>query len=203
MEYASWLAGEPWSDQPRCTHPLLAGVARMVNDHTSDATRSRLVALVPSVIGLHDDDPRIDARIAIRCATAAIRVVAEHRQRALAVSLLTAQEVLHDLEGGRLSANDAHLSNQAQLALAAVPHAARWATRFNVGVETTVDAFRQRGAPAAVRVSVTGIAEAAISDPDDRLYELLVTVVDDFDEWLAAKSVDAATRDPRPVDATV
>lgn len=203
MEYASWLAGEAWSDQPRCTHPLLAGVARMVNDHTSDATRSRLVTLVPSVIGLHDDDPRIEVRIAIRCATAAIRVVAEDRQRALAVSLLTAQKVLHELEGGRLSADDRHLSDQAHLALAAVPHAARWATRFTAQGETTVDAFRQRGAPAAVRVSVTGIAEAAVSDPDDLLYDLLVTVVHDFNKWLEGKSVDAGTREPRPVDATV
>lgn len=203
MEYASWLAGEPWSDQPRCTHPLLADVARMVNDHTSDPTRSRLVALVPSVIGLHDDDPRIDARIAIRCATAAIRVVAEHRQRALAVSLLTAQKTLHDLDGESLPADATHLLDQAQQALAAVPHAAKWAVRFTAGGETTVEAFRQRGAPAAVRVAVTGIAEATISDPDDLLYDLLTDVVHDFNEWLAAKSVDAGTRGPSPVDATV
>ena len=25
MEFASYLAGEPWSDHPACTHPLLAG----------------------------------------------------------------------------------------------------------------------------------------------------------------------------------
>ena len=32
------LAGERWSDHPACcTHPLLAAVARHVNDHTSDA----------------------------------------------------------------------------------------------------------------------------------------------------------------------
>ena len=28
MELASLLAGEPWSDHPACTHPLLAAVAR-------------------------------------------------------------------------------------------------------------------------------------------------------------------------------
>jgi hypothetical protein len=37
MEFASLLAGEAWSDHPACTHPLLAAVARHVNDHTSDA----------------------------------------------------------------------------------------------------------------------------------------------------------------------
>lgn len=29
---ASFLAGERWSDRPRCTHPLLAHLARLVND---------------------------------------------------------------------------------------------------------------------------------------------------------------------------
>ena len=36
MEFASYLAGERWSDHPRCTHPLLSAVARLVNDNTSD-----------------------------------------------------------------------------------------------------------------------------------------------------------------------
>jgi hypothetical protein len=56
MELASLLAGERWSDHPACTHPLLASVARHVNDHTSDAGRARLADLVPSVIGLTGDD---------------------------------------------------------------------------------------------------------------------------------------------------
>ena len=36
MELASVLAGERWSDHPACTHPLLAELARLVNDDTSD-----------------------------------------------------------------------------------------------------------------------------------------------------------------------
>ena len=47
MEFASLLAGEPWSDHPACTHPLLAAVARHVNDSTSDAGRARLAELSP------------------------------------------------------------------------------------------------------------------------------------------------------------
>ncbi|MGH8944263.1 MAG: hypothetical protein ACRDWF_15710, partial [Acidimicrobiia bacterium] len=84
MEYASFLAGERWSDHPRCTHPLLAGVARDINDHTSDAGRYRLVPLIPSVVGLNGEDPRVDVGIAARCALVALPVVAEPRQRALA-----------------------------------------------------------------------------------------------------------------------
>src|SRR3954463_10897896 len=59
MEMASYLAGERWSDQPRCTHPLLAELAREVNDHVADDNRQRLVPLVPSVIGMTSDDPHV------------------------------------------------------------------------------------------------------------------------------------------------
>ncbi len=38
MEMASFLAGERWSDHPSCTHPLLASLARLVNDSLGDAT---------------------------------------------------------------------------------------------------------------------------------------------------------------------
>src|SRR6476620_5642940 len=76
MELASFLAGERWSDHPGCTHPLLAALARLVNDSTSDAGRGRLVELVPSVIGLTSDDPHVDVEIALRSATTALPVAA-------------------------------------------------------------------------------------------------------------------------------
>lgn len=66
MEYASFLAGEPFSDQPGCTHPLLAELARMVNDSVSDAGRQRLLPLVPAVIGRTSDDPRVAALLVQR-----------------------------------------------------------------------------------------------------------------------------------------
>ncbi|HET9732388.1 MAG TPA: hypothetical protein VFP54_06885 [Acidimicrobiales bacterium] len=46
MEAASWLAGEPWSDHPRCVHPVIADVARWVNDTVDDATRQTLWPLI-------------------------------------------------------------------------------------------------------------------------------------------------------------
>ncbi len=79
MELASYLAGERWNDHPACTHPLLAALARDVNDYTSDAGRPRLVGLIPSVIGLTGDDLHIDARIALACARLALPVVAASR----------------------------------------------------------------------------------------------------------------------------
>ena len=43
MEFASYLAGERWSDHPECTDPVLAALARGVNDGVSDARRDELV----------------------------------------------------------------------------------------------------------------------------------------------------------------
>lgn len=191
MEYASWLAGERWSDHPECTHPLLAGLARLVNDHISDDARARLVPLIPSVIDLTGDDLRADVGIAVRSAAMALPVVAEHRQRALAVSLLTSRKVLTDLANGDRREDDRELFQQIAAALSQVPHAARWGERFTSIGDTTLRDFRRRAAPAAVRISVVGIAEAAVSDRDGRLYHLLETAIADCARWLspAAESV--------------
>ena len=99
MELASYLAGERWSDHPACTHLLLASVARLVNDHTSDEGRPRLAELIPSVIGLTGDDLHIDALVSLRCATIALPVAAADRQRVLAVSVLVCEKVLARLDG--------------------------------------------------------------------------------------------------------
>lgn len=50
MEYVSLLAGEVWGDGPECTLPLVAQVARHVNDTVGDKTRQRLYALVPRLL---------------------------------------------------------------------------------------------------------------------------------------------------------
>src|ERR671931_1256849 len=98
MELASLLAGERFSDHPSCTHPLLAALARHVNDYTSDAARPRLAGLIPSVIGLTGDDLHIDARIALRSATTALPVAAVGRQRVMAVSVLACDRGLAHLD---------------------------------------------------------------------------------------------------------
>src|SRR5262249_62418615 len=94
MELASYLAGERWSDHPACTHPLLAAVARDVNDYTSDAGRGRLAVLIPSVIGLTGDDLHLDARIALDCARTALPVVAASRQQIMAAAVLSGERGL-------------------------------------------------------------------------------------------------------------
>ena len=175
MEMASVLAGERWSDHPRCTHPLLAELARLVNDSTSDAQRHRLAVLIPSVVGLNSDDLRMDARIALRCATTALPVASAERQNALAVAVLTADSVLAGLDG-RLVSNLEHGSSEA---LQAVPAAAEWSRRFVRRQGVSVKGFRRISAPNTVRVAVLSIADACVPDPDVILRQLLEDVIQD------------------------
>jgi hypothetical protein len=179
MELASLLAGERWSDHPACTHPLLAAVARQVNDHTSDAGRQRLAALIPSVIGLTGEDLHIDARIALRSATMALPVVAAGRQRMMAVSVLACERVLSELDGRAAGG----LEEQSRLALAEVPRATEWAYRFTSGVQPSPKGFRRQAAPTIVQDAVEGIAQACVPDPDGMLRDLLVQAIDVCAAW--------------------
>ena len=179
MEFASLLAGERWSDHPACTHPLLAAVARHVNDYTSDAGRSRLADLIPSVIGLTGDDLHIDARIALRSATMALPVVAAERQQVMAVSVLACERVLAQLDGRPVG----ELEKRSRSALAAVPHAAQWAYQFTSGVRASGKHFRRQTAPTIVRDAVAGIAQACVPDPDRMLRDLLVQAIGECAAW--------------------
>src|SRR5512132_3830069 len=180
MEFASLLAGERWSDHPACTHPLLAAVARQVNDHTSDAGRQRLAELIPSVIGLTGADLHIDARMALRSATMALPVVAAGRQRIMAVSVLTCERVLADLDGRAAGS----LQEQSRLALAKAPQATEWAHQFTSGVRPSTRGFRRQAAPTIVKDAVQGIAQACVPDPDGMLRGLLVQAIEVCAAWI-------------------
>jgi hypothetical protein len=174
MEMASVLAGERWSDHPRCTHPLLAELARMVNDCTSDAGRSELAAHVPSVIGVVGTDPRVDVWIALRCAQAALPVASAERQATLAVAILAANRVLAELDG-----RPTELDDRSRHALDDVPRAAEWAARFIDHAGINPRGFRRHTAAAIVRSSVAGIAGACVDDTDRIFRDLLIGVISD------------------------
>ena len=170
MEFASFLAGEKWSDHPSCTHPLLATLARNVNDQMSDAGRQRLLQLVPSVVGLTCDDPTLDVDLALLCATTALPVVAADTQRVLAVGILSAERQLAVLQGR----DDDVLTPASTVALAGVPHAAMWARDFSAAIEPSESGFHTSGAPSIVCCSILGIAVACTADRDELLIDLLV-----------------------------
>ena len=181
MEMASVLAGERWSDHPPCTHPLIGDVARHVNDFTSDDERHGLAVLIPSVVGLNSDDLRMDARIALRCATTALPVAAEERQNVLAVSVMTADRVLAGLEGRAVD----DLEPASLAALESAPAATKWAEEFVRRAGMSVKGFRRHAAPSTVRFAVRAIAEACIADPDAMLRQLLTDVIKDCEALCA------------------
>lgn len=200
MEFASLLAGERWSDHPACTHPLLAAVARHVNDYTSDAGRSRLAELIPSVIGLTGDDLHIDARIALGSARLALPVAAAERQGVLAVGVLSCERVLAELDGRPAGT----LEDQSRSVLAQVPQAARWAERFAAAAPRSAFSakrFRDQAAPAIVGNAAQGIAHACVPDPDGMLRDLLVLTISTCRQWAGDQGIVAGrstTPTPRP-----
>ena len=74
MEAVSALAGEPWSNSPSCTSPVIAAYARSLNDWLPDDARQRLKVYIPRLVGTAE--PELELRRAFACADAAVRVFA-------------------------------------------------------------------------------------------------------------------------------
>ncbi len=185
MELASFLAGEAWSDHPTCTHPLLASMARDVNDHVDDFARSRLVPLIPEVIGLNGDDPRVDAWIAREAALAALPIAASERQGVAAVGLLRCERMLNQLEGRPKH----HLDPRTRARLDEVPLARDWARGFSALGWGSSTSFAKRSAPAIVHSAVSGIAAASVPNSDEVLVDLLAHTITLCREWFAHEPV--------------
>lgn len=179
MELASFLAGERWSDHPACTHPLLAEVARQVNDRTTDTGRPQLATLIPTVIGLTTEDPLADVLIALHCALVALPDVAFDAQKSLAVGILACERQLGGLGDPQLD----DVRRRVRTALADVPHAGRWATSFTTRrslepQRTSTRHFCRHGAPGIVRIATRSVEVAAVRDRDERLRLMLVGAID-------------------------
>lgn len=166
MEMASVLANEPWSDRPSCTHPLLADLARLVNDNTSDQNRGELAVLIPSVIGLRGGGGEWIVEVTSAVALHAISDVPEHSQRALAVGLIRCNEL-------------AAVGSDVDQAAHRVPGAMAWARQFASGSRITEKLFAKRTAPTVMRCAVRGLMASAVTeaDADARLRDLLRVAV--------------------------
>jgi len=77
LELTSWLADEPWSDQPRCVSPVLAAFGRNLNDHLFADHLADLKPFAPRLIGTagHRD---IDQQAAYLLADWALRDITPH-----------------------------------------------------------------------------------------------------------------------------
>lgn len=187
MEWTSLLAGERWSDHPACTHPLLAHLARSVNDIVDDGGRADLARLVPDLVGTTSDDPSWELEIADVTARHALPVARAEDARVLVVALLTIDRLLEPFDGRppgmrRRTTVDA---------LATVPRVAEWAERFT---EEMGRPRRTRELPRSV-VDVALAAASAGATCDDILVAMLVDAVATC-RALVSPSPDGSRRRP-------
>lgn len=180
MEFASYLAGERWSDRPACTHATLAALARDINDLSTDVGRARLTTLIHRVVGLTPDDPGFGMSVALIAARAALPVANLERQRALAVALLSF---------------DPELGPASRAAFDQSPDLERWARGF---LSTTRYAPRasRRTAESIVHTAVTGIATACIEDADERLLALLTAAIEEAEGYSVSLTMSSITQSP-------
>jgi hypothetical protein len=193
MEFASYLAGEKWSDRPSCTHPALAELARAVNDHIGAEARQGILPLVPEVIGLNGDEPFADVRIARECAVLALPVVPVGRARVLALGLLRCEDALAEYEGRTTR----ELSERSREVLESEPMAYGWAVDFCQG-SVSAKTFHGISSAAIIDYSVLGISEAAIDNPDEMLVELLRSMIGLCQMWFGGLEVPTTTAPVEP-----
>lgn len=179
MEYVSYLAGERFSDHPSCTHPLLASLARNVNDHLSDPARQRIVPLIHRVVGLAGDHPLIAPGLSIHAATTAIPVAAYEHQKALVVGVLRSMRELENCPGEDAS----RLRDLASNGLAFCPSATTWARQF-VSRPWGRGQHFERAAPHVINLAVVSTSESV--DADDLLCGLLEHAVAETELLLGA-----------------
>jgi hypothetical protein len=172
MEFASFLAGERWSDHPTCTHPLLAQLARRVNDLIGDEERQQLAPLIPLVVGRRGDELTW-VKLPVAVAAAPILEVPEATQRVLAAGLLSAHHVCTEA-GPELAAT----ARQARDALDLVPAALAWVERLRLQAHVSPKTFATRCAPTMIRCAADGIVATGDPHADGRLRVLLETAID-------------------------
>jgi hypothetical protein len=175
MEYASYLAGERWSDRPACTHPTIAALARLVNDLTSDAERSGLGILIPSVVGLNGDDPRLPTILAVLAASSALPIASSMRQGALATGLVRCDQLLSNWSGPEVDRARARI----RAAFLMAPGTEEWALDFIEQVSPNGTRPVAVNDEALLRTAVIGIADACVPDADERLARLLEQAIDE------------------------
>lgn len=56
MEAVAYMAGEPWSDKPKCASPAIAGFLRSWNDGMKDDERQALKQYIPRLINSRGSD---------------------------------------------------------------------------------------------------------------------------------------------------
>ncbi|TXK19664.1 hypothetical protein [Homoserinibacter sp. GY 40078] len=195
MEFASYLAGERWSDHPACTDRTLSALARGVNDLVSDERRGELVPLIPRVVGLNGH--HLGLVVALRAAVEALPIASMERQRVLAAGILSTCALLemNDVPSRGIRSAAAHALDQ-------TPDAARWAREHIQQISPRYPHLDEISCELVVATAVIGAARACVADPETYLVRMLERAIDDA-EALVRPIVVGAAPAARPAPALV
>ena len=175
MEFASYLAGERWSDHPACTDRTLASLARGVNDLVADTRRDELLELIPRVVGLCGGS-ELGLVVALRAAITALPVASMERQRVLAAGILTICSLLE-----QRGVPSTGIRDESHRVLDEVPDAARWARTHITSISPRYPQLDTVSCELVVATAVVGAARACVADPDAVLVRMLSAAVGDVE----------------------
>jgi hypothetical protein len=185
MEYASVLAGERFSDAPRCTDPVLAAVARAVNDYSSDAARQRIAPFAGDLTTAHGGGDEVQRAIVRRCLLTALRYADGTRRQVLLVAVLGLDRAAR---GATRGWDDSMLSLDTELALLRCDRGFADAAAYVAPLSVTTREHARRASAVSVEMAVATIAESAgsASAADDALFQLFQDCLADYGRALAA-----------------
>jgi hypothetical protein len=176
MEYTSVLAGERFTDSPHCTDPVLAAIARAVNDYTRDAARQRIAPFagdLTTACGAGDD---IQRRLVRHCLLTALPRACGSRRHVVLVALLGLDRAAAGASAGW---DRSMLSVDTELALLGRDAGLAEAASYVATLKVTVGEHQRRALGVAAEVAVATIAESG-DDADDVLVDLLRHCVADY-----------------------
>lgn len=189
MEMASFLAGEAWSDRPACTHPALAGMARVVNDHLPDERRGVLLDLLPRLMG-----------------TTPTGTEAEQHRLSVGLAVWCAEQVVHLAGEGEPQAREAIRVVRAWLAGEATSEECRAATcaayvAYDATSSRAAARFAANAAASAASNAASNAARTAAwatyaaRDAADDLVGLLTGLLDEYDRLAGRTAPEPLTGD--------
>ena len=188
MEYTSILAGEPFSDHPRCTDPVLATVARTVNDYISDEARQPLVVLASDLTTLSAAGPEVGYDLARRCLLTALPYASVERRYVITVGLLGLDRAA---QGQSRGWDAALLDLDSELALGPCSHDLDEAAAMLRRHRVSPGEYVRRGLPVAIEAAVSSIAQNA-PQADRILAGLLTDCMSDVSRATATAKVPSA-----------
>jgi hypothetical protein len=187
MEYVSVLSGGPFTDEPACTDPTLATIARAVNDCSGDETRQRLAVLASDLSVAGRVDVRAQQELARRCLLTALPYASGTRRRVLIVGLLGLERAA---AGATKGYHRDQVSVDTELALLGSEGDVREAVERLEELPVSVQHHYKRGLAASIEMAIATISEEA-ADSDELLYRLLVSCLDDHRSGLARTRIAA------------